>query len=285
MENVKTVLVEVAPASQFTFEELADAYNQTRLDYIVPMSTSAARLRKYVHDYDVNVDASVVAVEDNRIVGLAMLGVRPGHTWITRLGILPVERRRGAGQLLTEHLIAQSWRLNVDYILLEVIKNNMPAHQLFRKLGFHETRELSVLRRPHGCPAINVNRYAIQVLDHLQAVELLHRRQGVPSWLDETPSLENAGHLAALRVELETGDRGWLVYQNTIFQLGRLVLQTEVGDPHQVALALIHALHTRHPAQDAETENFPAADPHWPALQAMGYVESFRRIEMRLDLI
>ena len=277
-------LVKVVPASQFTFAELTEAYNQTRVDYIVPMPMNAARLREYVHNYDVDMDASAVAVEENQILGLAMLGARPGHTWITRLGILPVKRRRGTGQLLTEHLIAQSRRLRPDHVLLEVIKNNAPAYQLFQKLGFREIRELLVLRRPPGPSADEVGPYTAQTLDHTQAIDLLQRRRGVPSWLDETPSLENAGNLSALHVELKTGDRGWLVYQNTVFQLGRLVLQTEVGDPQRVAMALIHALHTRHPAQDTKTENFPLADPHWSALQAMGYLESFRRIEMRLDL-
>ncbi len=276
--------VELVPASQFTFQELTNAYNQTRVDYIVPMPMNAARLREYVHNYDVDMDASAVAVAGDQILGIVMLGIRLGRTWITRLGVLPVKRRCGAGQLLMEHLIEQSCRLKVDYVILEVIKGNTPAYSLFRKLGFRDVRELLVLRRPPGPPTVDVNSYAVWALDYHQAVALLHQRKSVPSWLDETPSLENAGNLGALRVELETGERGWLVYQNTVFQLGRLVLQTEAGDPHQVGLALIHALHTRYPAQDTHTENLPTNDPHWPALQKAGYLESFSRIEMRLDL-
>jgi hypothetical protein len=183
-----------------------------------------------------------------------------------------------------EHLIAQSIRLQVPYIILEVIKNNMPAHQLFLKLGFREVRELLVVRRaPTPLDGQNCS-YTAQVLNYHQAVELLRQRQSTPSWLDETPSLINAGNLHALRVELETGDRGWLVYQHTVFQLGRLVLQTEVGDPHQVGLALFDAVHRRHPVLDTKSENLPADDPHWPAMQSLGYLESFCRIEMRLDL-
>lgn len=276
--------VELLPASQFTFEELTNAYNQTRVDYIVPMPMNAARLREYVHNYDVDMDASAVAMAGDQILGIVMLGVRSGHTWITRLGVLPVKRRCGAGQLLMEHLIDQSRQLQVDYVILEVIKGNAPAYRLFQKLGFRDVRELLVLRRPPGPPTVDVNSYAAQALDYHQALALLHKRQSVPSWLDETPSLENAGNLGALCVELETGDRGWLFYQNTIFQLGRLVLQTDVGDPHEVGLALLHALHTRYPAQDTHTENLPSDDPHWPALQKAGYLKSFRRIEMRLDL-
>jgi ribosomal protein S18 acetylase RimI-like enzyme len=274
----------LAPTSQFTFKELVAAYNQTRVDYIVPMPMNAARLRGYVHNYDVDLDMSCVSMEDGQILGLAMLGVRPGHTWVTRLGVLPVKRRRGTGQALMECLIARSRRLGVPYVTLDVIKNNVPAERLFYKLAFRQVRELLVIRRPPGPPAVDVGPYAVQMLNYAQAVALLPQRRSTPSWLDEAESLINAGSLAALRVELETGDWGWLVYQQTVFQLARLVLQTGAGDSHRVGLALLHALHTQHPALDTKSENLPVDDPHWPAMQEMGYLESFRRIEMRLDL-
>jgi ribosomal protein S18 acetylase RimI-like enzyme len=276
--------VKLLSACQFTYEELVAAYNRTRVDYIVPMPMNAARLREYVHNYDVDMKASTVAVEGGRILGLAMLGVRPGHTWITRLGVLPVKRRRGTGQLLMEHLVACSRRLGVPYVTLDVIKHNDPAYYLFLKLGFRAVRELLVIRHPPGPPAIAAGLYSLEVLDYRQAVELLRRRRDAPSWLCETESLENAGGLAALRVELANGDWGWLVYQETIFQLSRLVLHTGSGDSHRVALALLHALHTRHPALDTASEDLPIDSPHWSAMQEMGYLESFRRIEMRLDL-
>jgi ribosomal protein S18 acetylase RimI-like enzyme len=276
--------IKLVSTNQYTFEELTQAYNQTRVDYIVPMPMNATRLREYAHNYDVDMDASAVAVLGDQMLGLIMLGVRPGHTWITRLGVLPVKRRLGTGQRLMEHLIVQSYRLKATHIQLEVIKDNVPAHRLFLKLGFRETRELLIVRRPPVPVSPDVRPYTFHPLDYHQAVGLLHQRKSVPSWLDERPSLINAGNLAALRIEMESGEWGWLVYQATVFQLGRLVLQTEVGDPREVGRALLHALHTRYPATDTKSENFPADDPHWPALQDMGYLESFRRIEMRLDL-
>jgi ribosomal protein S18 acetylase RimI-like enzyme len=276
--------VRLVPASQFTIEELVAAYNQTRVDYIVPMPMNAARLREYIHDYDVVLEMSAVALEDDRILGLAMLGVRPNHTWITRLGVLPARRRHGTGRCLMEYLIAQSRRLRVSYVTLDVIKDNVPAEQLFHKLGFREVRELLVIRRPPGSPEMSVCPYTLYALDHQQAVRLLRSRRSIPSWLNETASLVNAGNLAALRIEQEGGAQGWLVYQETVLQLGRLVLQTEVGDPYQVGSALLHALHARHPALDTKCENLPIDDPHWPAMQETGYLESFRRVEMHLQL-
>jgi len=276
--------VRLVPTDRFNFEELVAVYNQGRVDYIVPMPMNAARLREYVHNYDVDLERSAVAMKGNQPLGLSMLGVRPDRTWVTRLGVDPTKRRHGVGRLLMGHMVAQSRLLGVSHIVLEVIKNNVPAHRLFRKFGFQEVRELLIVRRPPGPPAGEVGDYTTQVLDCRQAVELLHQRKSIPSWLDERESLENAGGLEALRLESEAGDRGWLVYQKTTFQLSRLVLQTEAGDPRRVALMLLHALHTQYPTVDTKSENLPPDDPHWPAMQEMGYLESFRRIEMRLNL-
>ncbi len=274
--------IQCISASEFSWETLTQAYNQTRVDYIVPMPMNPARLREYVHNYDVDMDSSVVAMEGTQILGLAMLGVRPGHSWATRLGILPIQRRHGVGQQLMESLIERSRQLAVDYVILEVIRGNTPAHRLFCKLGFRETRELLVVRRPPGRPALEVPPYETQAFGQEDALALLEQRRSNPSWLDEIPSLRNAGYLGGLGVELQDGSRGWIVYQNTVFQLGRLVLQTEVGDPYEVGKALLHALHSRYPILDTKLENFPVDDPHWGALQAMNYLEAFRRIEMKL---
>ncbi len=276
------------PAADFTVEKLTWAYNQARVDYIVPMPMNPKRLQAYMHYYDVVLERSVVAVHGEQILGLSMLGARdaPLHTWITRLGVLPVKRRHGAGQLMMEYMIDQSKRIGAEYVILEVIKNNVPAQRLFVKLGFEEVRQLLILRRPPGPPAedVDVPPYEVEFFGQEQAITFLHQRRSVPSWVDEMPSLINAGDLEALRVRIANGAWGWLVYQNTTFQLARLVLQTEAGDPRLVARVLGHALHTRYDIKDTKTENVPLQDPHLPGLKDVGYIESFRRIEMKLDL-
>ena len=270
-------------ASEFTVEELTNAYNQTRVDYIVPMPMNARRLSEYIHNYDVDMERSVVATLDGHILGISMLGVRPGRCWCTRLGVLPVKRRRGTGKLLMTDHLQKARELGAECMILEVIKDNVPAYSLFKQLGFQDTRVLLILRRPPGPLKEDVGPYRVERLEPDEVVGLLAQRSSTPSWLDEVPSLLNAGSLGALRVELANGGRGWSVYQSTTFQLGRLVLQTEAGVPREVARALVHALHSEYPIKDTNTENLPLDDPHLPGLLDMGYLESFRRIEMRLD--
>ncbi|MDH3674323.1 MAG: GNAT family N-acetyltransferase [Anaerolineae bacterium] len=272
--------IDLIPASAFSFEELTDAYNHTRVDYMVPMPMNVNKLREYVDTYDVDMDASAVAVDGYEVLGLGMLGIRQGRAWITRLGVIRRNRRHGTGQAIAAHLVEQALQKGSDYIILEVIKDNTPAHNLFLKFGFKETRDLVVLRRPPGPPKIEAPAAEIIPMRYSGALDLLDRRVTTPSWLDEKESLINAGNLEAFHLTLADGSQGWMVYQNTVFQLGRIVIQTDKGDPINVGRALVHHLHSKHRAQDTKTENLPLTDPHLPVFRQMGYLEMFQRIEM-----
>ncbi len=142
--------MELVPASRFTVHQLTDAYNQTRVDYLIPMPMTPPRLQEYITAYDLRLDASAVAVEGDQILGLCMLGLRQGRGWITRLGVLPTTRRHGVGLALMEYCIAQAAQHGAVMLYLEVIVGNTPAHTLFLRLGFREVRRLLVLRRPPG---------------------------------------------------------------------------------------------------------------------------------------
>jgi ribosomal protein S18 acetylase RimI-like enzyme len=272
------------PASAFSYEELTEAYNQTRVDYIVPMPMNAAKLREYVEIYNINMDASAVVVDGGQILALGMLAVRPNRAWMTRLGVIRSNRRQGVGWSIVTHLMEQAARQDVGYIILEVIDDNTPAYNLFVKKGFQATRELLVLRRPPASVKITPPPAKIETLSYADAISLLKKRYSKPSWVDEYDSLLNAGNLSGFYATLADGSQGWLVYQNTVFQLGRLVIQTEIGSQLNVGRALLHRLHTEHPVQDTKTENLPATDPHWPAFKELGYMVTFRRIEMILPL-
>ena len=271
--------VRLYPASQYTIEELTSAYNQTRVDYMVPMPMNAARLAAYVKNYDVDMERSWVAVDGGEILGLAMLGVRPGRTWITRLGVLPVRRRKGTGEALTRALIESTCQLGRPLSVLEVIMGNHPAHQLFLKAGFQETRELLILRRPPGPPQpAQSSRPAW--LEKEEVLDRLCSHPVHPAWTNELESFINAGDAQGVEVSLESGGRGWLVFRRQKFMLSHFVLHTEAGDPDAVAAALSMNLYNRYPHIDTYIENLPVDDPHLPALLKMGFFEVFRRIEM-----
>jgi hypothetical protein len=214
------------------------------------------------------------------MLGVNMLGLRDGRAWITRLGVIPNTRRHGVGRILMESLMQSAKNLSVDFMMLEVIKNNTPAHQLFLRLGFYEVGELLVLRRSPLTHAVDPIVADAQRLDRTDALVLVGRDRGTQPWTNQSESLFNAFEVSGLRLTLADGSRGWLVYQRQKFLLTRFAFKTEVGDPATVAYALLSHLHNQYPRLDTQIENIQVNDPHLPALYKMGYVESFRRIEM-----
>jgi len=276
-----TAAIKLIPASHFTFEQLTAIYNQTRVDYMVPMPMNAARLAEYVATYDVKVDHSLVAATPGgEMLGVAMLGLRAGRAWLTRLGVIPNTRRNGVGQALVAGLMEQAAQLSIDFVMLEVIKHNTPAHQLFLKFGFREIGELLILRRPPRIPPLDPIVADAERLDRADALRLVGRGRGAQPWTNQSESLFNAYEVSGLHLTLADGSRGWLVYQRQKFILTRFAFKTEAGDPATVAYALLSHLHYQYPRLDTHTENIQINDPHLPAFYEMGYVESFRRIEM-----
>ena len=128
--------IELVKASSYSIEELTESYNQTRVDYMVPMPMNAARLAEYIHIYDIDLEQSLVALDGEQMLGLGMLAVRKGRSWITRLGLVANTRGKGIGRKVMEGLLANSEALSIPLTMLEVIKGNEPAHNLFRSLGF-----------------------------------------------------------------------------------------------------------------------------------------------------
>jgi ribosomal protein S18 acetylase RimI-like enzyme len=271
--------IKLVPASRFTLDELTGIYNQTRVDYLVPMPMNAARLAEYISVYDVDLEHSLVAVQGDVLRGVAMLGVREGRAWITRLGVIPTTRRTGVGEALMTGLLEQAEQLSIQFDMLEVIKNNTPAHTLFHKLGFYEVGELLVLRRSPVPPLDPVVADA-QRLERHEALTLVGRDRGTQPWTNQSESLFNAQEVSGLYLTLADGSRGWLVYQRQKFTLTRFIYKTEVGDPVKLAYAFLSHLHHQYPRLDTQIENIQVNDPHLPAFYQMGYVESFRRIEM-----
>ena len=280
MPSLSNIAIKLIPASRFSIDELVGIYNQTRVDYMVPMPMNSARLVEYINSYDVNLDHSFVAMEGDDLRGVAMLGVRSDRTWITRLGVVPSTRRGGVGEALMRSLLDRSATLGIDFTMLEVIKNNTPAHELFRKLGFYEIGELLILRRAPSKKLIEPVIADARRLERYEALDLVGYDRGTQPWTNQSESMSNAQDISGLYLTLQDGSQGWVVYQRQKFTLTHFIYKTEVGNPAEMAYAFLSHLHHQYPRLDTHIENIQVNDPHLPGFYKMGYVESFRRIEM-----
>lgn len=273
--------IELIPAAQFTIQELVDLYNQTRVDYLVPMPMNADRLSDYIRDFDVDLSCSCVARStDGQDLGLGMLGMRENRAWITRLGVIPVTRRNGSGSALMDYMLEKATALKMEETHLEVIKNNEPAYKLFIKKGFKDADEYLVMRRAPQ-PISDPLNGSVKWLDKDEALQTLQTYPHHLTWITAIDSIKNAPGVQGVRIRLTNGDSGWLVYRCQKFYLSHLIMHTEQGDPCKVGKQLLLHLYTRYPRMDTYAENIHEKDPHLPAFHALNYFENFSRIEMR----
>lgn len=277
----------VIPASRYSFEELAALYNQSRVDYIVPMPMNARRMEEYVYSYDIDLETSAVALNgDGEPSGVAMLGLRGSRAWITRLGVIPEKRGRKTGQFLMETLLNNALQRGARRVQLEVIKGNEPARRLFLKLNFVDTRELVVIRRPPGQTRrlFDIPPAVVTPLAAEDMPALLDTLDHEASWVEESRSIQRAGSLQGFRIELDSGQRGWAIFQLKPFQINHVALAVQPAHDPLAARTLLYHLHQQYPRHDTKIENVPANHPHWPVFQEIGYLEAFRRCEMALEL-
>ena len=279
--------LEILPADRFSLQELTDLYNQTRVDYLIPMPMNADRLGEYVQDFDVDLQHSAVARSaDGQVLGLSMLGMRGSIAWITRLGVLPATRRTGAGSALMDCMLKNAEARGAQEIHLEVIRNNEPAYRLFLNKGFIETGTYLVMRHAPR-PLLHPPQGEVTWLGAEQALAALEMYPQHLTWINAVQSMRNSANTEGLHIRLPDGSSGWLVYRNTKFTLrstlSHLSVHTESGDPQAVARQLLAHLHTHYPHHDTYAENIPSDDPHLAAFEALGYFTNFARIEMRMS--
>lgn len=280
--------MQLLPASRYTVQQLTDAYNQTRVDYLVPMPMTAKRLDEYIRHFDVDLDRSVVALSDEGdMLGICMLGLREGRAWITRLGVLPNTRRHGAGRAMMEHCLEEAHHVGASMVYLEVIVGNSAAHTLFLRLGFREIRKLLVMRRPPGPPAEEPlpDPAAISWLDPNETIQRAATRPWRPAWTNQIESMANVGEITGLHLaEYTTESSGWVSFQHTTLQLKHIMIGPDEGTKVAPAYSLLYHLHSKFPNLDTIAENIPTHVPHLQAFLAHGYVQSFARVEMELPL-
>jgi hypothetical protein len=181
--------------------------------------------------------------------------------------------------VLVRALLEDTSELGRRQALIEVILGNTPARDLFTKAGFQETRELLVLRRPPGLPGQDASGKA-SWLKQEKLLALLREVPGRRPWTNEMESYRNAGVAQGLEIKLQNGGQGWVIFRRQQNLLSHFFFQTTCGDPEAVGMALLAQIFNLYPQLDAYLENITVDDPHLPALQQVGFVEVFRRMEM-----
>lgn len=261
--------------------------NAAYADYMIPLHVDADQIAQMDLLYDVDVDASVVAEDRGRLVGMALLSRRGERGWISGVGTVPPYRRMGIARRMMAALIGNARALRLGSIALEVICDNERAHQLYRSVGFFDTRELLTWSLPADADSLPIPQELLLEVSPeapLGYFEDWHKEP--PSWQRERETLRRLlGHAHAYTLELDGNSAAYVIVSSR--SDGVAILDVGINPEMGVVRAgrpLLQALSRLHPGQTMRILNVPADDPLSRVLAALRFHVTVRQWEMLLPL-
>jgi GNAT superfamily N-acetyltransferase len=137
-------VIELRSAASLEPARLAQLFTAAYEGYAIPFAVDEQMLAFMVQAYDIDLEASQIALIDGVPVALANLGVRGERGWIGGIGVTPFARRQGIAERLMRAVIDEGRIRGVREVWLEVLVQNEPAIRLYEKLGFEDVRGIDV---------------------------------------------------------------------------------------------------------------------------------------------
>ena len=264
-------------ASSVSLPELASVFNQAFSDYLIEVFFTEGSLREYVYRHGLDLDASLVMEADGFLVGLLLSGSDGSTTWNAGMGVHPNWRRRGLGTEALDEWLEASRRAGARRAILEVIKQNLVATNLYLSRGFREVRAYQSFEgRPiwqRGTAIRPEHVEKVGVTDVLPVYRKGH------SWQKRPDVLGRLSSFTALRTAQGAPEgEGYLVYENMgalmyVFDLtpnvaGRALLEHAVRQERPRLLRVVNAI-------DLVEEDL---------YRSMGFRPWIRNVEMVINL-
>jgi ribosomal protein S18 acetylase RimI-like enzyme len=264
--------VRLASASTLSLEALAALFTAAYEGYAIPVHFDVDGISRLVETSDLDLDAGLVALADDRPVGLCMLGIRRRDGWIGGMGVVAAYRRAGIGALLMRAVLGEARARRLGRVRLEVLQENDPARLLYEKLGFEHIRMVDVWTFDGEVPP-GGGRGRLVAADVAQAFVREHRAAAEP-WQRADGTLVHLDSLQGVSV-----DGGAAVYRAAA---GRVLLLQAVASSERAATALVAALRAQ--GESVVALNLPSGDPCAAAIERLGGRLEVRQYEMALTL-
>lgn len=181
---------------------LHHAFVNAFADYQVDMQMSLDEFAFRLRRDGVDTAISAGAFDTDKLIGFCLNGSGAWRGEATvydaGTGILPHYRGRGMASEMFRFMNPQLKERGFNQYLLEVLTSNEPAVNLYRRLGFTETRRLGVFRTPGQLPSTRISDDGIRRVE-LPNWELYQSFwSGYPSWQHSIEAVERIADTTAI---------------------------------------------------------------------------------------
>jgi ribosomal protein S18 acetylase RimI-like enzyme len=260
--------VELRPSRDFSVAELASVFTAAYEGYFVPFAVDEAALQYMIDVFDLDLERSVVAVDDRRPVALGNVGLRSERAWLGGVGVVPDYRGQGVGERVTRCVLERARTAGAREIALEVIVENAPAIALYEKLAFVRTRELEVLSASPGADSTEPEE--VELEEALRLIVAL--RESPEPWQRDGATIANLTRRTPGPKGIKTSGAAAVYREDD----GRISLLQAAGQMPGLR-ELIVTLRAR---GRITALNFPAAEPTAELLREVGADVVVRQYEM-----
>jgi GNAT superfamily N-acetyltransferase len=275
--------LKIISAASVTLEELAAAFVAAFAGYFYPMPLTAEQLSRRVRFEHLDISRSLLAYDADKLVGMALLGLRQHVAWVGGFGITLEYRGRGRARELMTALVEEARRAQALTLTLEVLRQNSAAIHLYERAGMTTARELIIYEReanaasPSHSKAQLMEAPPIELLQHFQR---LHAHP--PAWQRDQAALLVMEGLQGLYLGEREMPQAYALFREGPNEKTYIV---DLAARHPAEASALCAGLTAHAHQKSlRIINEPESSIFCEALKAHGFVESERQHEMRMAL-
>jgi ribosomal protein S18 acetylase RimI-like enzyme len=236
--------------SNADFDSLHECFLTAFSDYEVDMRMSRQRFQQRLTRDGIRLEISAGAFDGDRMIGFCInaIGQWQGKTTAYDGGsaMIPEYRGRGIATEMFAFLEPNLKEAGVVQYLLEVLTSNVPAANLYRKLGFVETRRLAVFRSQRGTRDTEGTK-DLRPMEQPDWELFQSFWDGYPSWQNSSDAVDRA---ANERIIMGAYTDDVCVGYGVVFVPQMNVMQLAVSSKHRrqgIGSALLAALETSGP--------------------------------------
>lgn len=272
-----------------SLETMHTAFARAFSDYQVRFDMPIDVFADMLATRDVDPDLSVGCFTDEELIGFILCGYRTIDTracgYDAGTGIAPEYRQQGIGTRLLNAWLATLRNRRIDQIVLEVLEDNTPAIELYRKAGFRVSRTFACLRMNKAALAPVAHAYA--VIDNIQRYAALPADKLMtfrPSWQNAKATVLHAlARHAYVEIAMDGRLAGYGLIHTTSGNIPQIGVAVEFRQ-RGLERVILHELARRTIGETLVFLNIEQGDYLESALYESGFERFIGQYEMRYDL-
>jgi ribosomal protein S18 acetylase RimI-like enzyme len=207
--------MEIKTLSDIQVDDLLKTFNESFSDYLVPLQLTKEQLVSKLRSDRIDLNYSVGTFNENKLVGFILHGVDISRgqklAYNAGTGVIPSQRGQGLTKKMYEFILHGLKADRFNQVVLEVIRENLPAVKTYEKIGFTPLRNLECYRGEVSATVSEAVR--IEELKHYDWESLQKCWDFHPSWQNAVPAIELVkGANRSYEAFVEERKVGYIVY-------------------------------------------------------------------------